>query len=343
MKKITAFVMAALFSSFALHAEELTAKQLSENAVAKKSPEKAIEYLNSQIGTITVPAEKRAAYAFLASVQENIARYSDAQKSYAAAASIAGGNAEGMPKKSSERLVLDAIRCALSEGDWENAENYLNSAVRNSKNPEIQAQIKLYEQWSALCKAESQNDLIEPVAMLKAYLQIPSLEPVKRQILLTLWFLTGEKEYSASLSKEYPKSAECEIINGNVQLYPAPFWYFTPRKQPAKSADNKIVVEKVSAVNKEEVFAAPEAKKDESAPAPAKEEKPKKHQLGLFRDKSNAQNFVSQLNDKGFTAYIQEETRNSGIVYYSVVIDENAAGNMSDKIRSAGFECYPVF
>ena len=72
-------------------------------------------------------------------------------------------------------------------------------------------------------------------------------------------------------------------------------------------------------------------------------EKPKKQQLGLFRDKENARNFVSQLNDKGFTAYVQEEKRSSGSVYYSVLVDENSSGTMCDQLKSAGFECYPVF
>lgn len=341
MKKLTALLLTTFFSSLALNAQELTAKQLSQNAVAKKSPEKAIEYINSQLPSITVPAEKRAAYAFLASIQETLAKYSDAQKSYATAAGIAGGDAQGMPKKSSERLVLDAIRCALSEGNWENAEQYMNSAVRNSKNSGIQAQIKLYEQWSSLCKAQTQTDLIEPIAILKAYLQIPAMEPIKRQVLLTLWFLTSEKEFSDALVKEYPKSAEAEIVAGKVQLYPAPFWYFTQRQnidKPLNTIPEKVVVEKVSP--SETVAAAPattETKTETNA------EKPKKQQLGLFRDKENARNFVSQLNDKGFTAYVQEEKRSSGSVYYSVLVDENSSGTMCDQLKSAGFECYPVF
>ncbi|MCR5494584.1 MAG: SPOR domain-containing protein [Treponema sp.] len=359
MKKSTLCLIAALFTSFALYSQEITAKKLSQEAVAKKSPEKAIEYLNSKIPGITVAAEKRAAYAFLASVQERLALFSDAQKSYASAAGIAAGDAAGMPKKSSERLVLDATRCALSEGNWENAEIYLNSAVRNSKNPEIIATIKLYEQWAALCKAENQVDLIEPIAMLKAYLQIPSMESIKRQVLLTLWFLTGDEEFANTLKNDFAKSAEAEIVNGKVQLYPAPFWYFTPKNYSEKNAEktpqkeakseestSQITIEKVKTQGKEEIDsekAIETSKKAEQKNNSSTEEKPIKQQLGLFRDKTNAQNFVSQLNDKGFTAYIQEEKRDSGTIYYSVVVDENESATMSDQLRSAGFECYPIF
>lgn len=364
MKKIIATL---IFSALALSSfsQELTAKKLADEAVAKKSPEKALAYISAEINKITVPSEKRAAYTFLGSLQESMSKYADAQKSYATAAGIAGGNADGMPKKSSERLVVDAIRCALSAGDYENAENYLNSAVRNSKNPEIQAYIKLYEQWSSLCKAETVSDTIEPIAMLKAYLEIPSLSAIKPSVLLTLWYFTGDSKYSVSLNSEFPKSSEAGIVNGRIQIYPAPFWYFTPRKNnvsivPVESVPETasvsadIQIEKVKTVGKEEISSA-ETKKtqektavlpvssDQIETSETTSEKPSKQQLGLFRDKNNAQNFVNRLKDKGFTAYINEETRSSGTIYYSVLVNENKDGSMGEILKSAGFECYPIF
>lgn len=364
MKKIIATL---IFSALALSSfsQELTAKKLADEAVAKKSPEKALAYISAEINKITVPSEKRAAYTFLGSLQESMSKYADAQKSYATAAGIAGGNADGMPKKSSERLVVDAIRCALSAGDYENAENYLNSAVRNSKNPEIQAYIKLYEQWSSLCKAETVSDTIEPIAMLKAYLEIPSLSAIKPSVLLTLWYFTGDSKYSVSLNSEFPKSSEAGIVNGRIQIYPAPFWYFTPRKNNASivpvesvpetaSVSADIQIEKVKTVGKEEISSAETKKTQEKTAVPpvssdqietseTTSEKPSKQQLGLFRDKNNAQNFVNRLKDKGFTAYINEETRSSGTIYYSVLVNENKDGSMGEILKSAGFECYPIF
>lgn len=364
MKKIIATL---IFSALALSSfsQELTAKKLADEAIAKKSPEKALAYISAEINKITVPSEKRAAYTFLGSLQESMLKYADAQKSYATAAGIAGGNADGMPKKSSERLVVDAIRCALSAGDYENAENYLNSAVRNSKNPEIQAYIKLYEQWSSLCKAETVSDTIEPIAMLKAYLEIPSLSAIKPSVLLTLWYFTGDSKYSVSLNSEFPKSSEAGIVNGRIQIYPAPFWYFTPRKNnvsvvPVESVPETasvsadIQIEKVKTVGKEEISSAETKKTQEKTAVPpvssdqietseTTSEKPSKQQLGLFRDKNNAQNFVNRLKDKGFTAYINEETRSSGTIYYSVLVNENKDGSMGEILKSAGFECYPIF
>ena len=354
--------------SVCIFSQQTTAKQISDSAVSKGSPHEAVQYLEEQVSKVSDPTEKRALYAFLGSVQESLALYTDAQNSYATAAGIAGGNAQGMPKKSSEQLVIDAIRCALSAGEYENAENYLNTAVRSSKSPEIQAKIKLYEQWASLCRAENASDLIEPAAMLKAYLELPSLESIQPSILLTLWYVTGEQDYAERLKKKYPSSAETGIVTGKVQIYPAPFWYFTPRKHiaaiqtqselqdtpaasvkesgPAKISEQTAKVSAAPA--KENAQAATPVSSTEqtrsTAPkAPASTEKAKKQQLGLFREKANAQNFVNKLKEKNFNGYVQEETRASGTVYYIVVVDENEAGTKADELRSAGFECYPLF
>jgi|GEM_PF-5963422 len=69
----------------------------------------------------------------------------------------------------------------------------------------------------------------------------------------------------------------------------------------------------------------------------------KKLQLGLFRSKDNAAAFVEKIKKDGFNAYIQEETRESGTTYYLVFVDENAGGGTADKLKSAGYESYPVF
>ena len=369
MKKLV--LTALILNLFAcIFAQQTTAKQISDSAVSKGSPQEAVQYLKEQVSKVSDPTEKRALYAFLGSVQESLALYTDAQNSYATAAGIAGGNAQGMPKKSSEQLVIDAIRCALSAGEYENAENYLNTAVRSSKSPEIQAKIKLYEQWASLCRAENASDLIEPAAMLKAYLELPSLESVQPSILLTLWYVTGESDYAERLKKKYPSSAEAGIVTGKVQIYPAPFWYFTPRKHiaaiqsvpevqdaPAVSAlaadSVKTPAAQANAAGttapaKENAKAATpvsstEQTKSTAPKVPASIEKAKKQQLGLFREKANAQNFVNKLREKNFNGYIQEETRASGTVYYIVVVDENEAGTKADELRSAGFECYPLF
>lgn len=312
--------------------QELTARKIADAAVAKETPQEAVSYIQSQLESVSIPAEKRALYSFLGTIQESLALYDDAKNSYVAAAGISAGDAAGMPKKSSEVLVLDAVRCALSAGDGELALHFLNSAVRNSKSEKIQARIKLYEQWAALCNAEDINGLSEPVSMLKAYADMPSMASVNPSVLLTLWYVTGEAEFGERLVQKYPDSAEAGIVTGSVQIMPSPFWYFVPRR--------KIAVTQAPSDSHKKT---PEIISSKDAAKSVTSENPVKQQLGLFRDKSNADSFVHRLKEKGFAGYIQTEKRADGTVYYIVFVDEDADGSMSLRLKSAGFECYPVF
>ena len=330
MKKIISFVL-SVFLCTSIFAAELTASFITSEAAKKDSVEESVSYLKSQISKMTVAAEKRAAYIFLASLQEQMALYNDAQKSYAQAAAIAAGDAEGMPKKTNEQIVLDAVRCALSSGDYATADSYLNSAVRNSKNPTVQAYIKLYSQWSALCKAEDVSDIQEPLVMLQAYLKVDSMNAVKPAVLLTLWYVTGEKSYSQQITKLYPKSIEASIVCGDAQLLPTPFWFFVPKSGEAEQGTGSI--------------AMPEEPKQTAAQSAAASVAPAKFtkwQLGLFRTESNAKLLADEVKAKGFDAYITTEKRASGTTYFIVLVREDKTGNVADRLRSSGYDCYGV-
>lgn len=331
MKKIISFVFAVIFCT-SLFAAELTASFVTSEAAKKDTVEESVSYLKSQISKMTVAAEKRAAWIFLASLQEQMALYDDAQKSYAQAAGIAAGDAEGMPKKTNEQIVLDAVRCALSCGDYSTADSYLNSAVRNSKNSTVQAYIKLYSQWSALCKADDVAGIQEPVVMLQAYLKVDSMNAVKPAVLLTLWYVTGDNSYSNQITKLYPKSIEASIVKGDAQLLPTPFWFFVPKSGEAEQGTGSIAMPEEPKQSQSEKEAAADV-------APAKFTK---WQLGLFRTESNAKLLADEVKAKGFDAYITTETRASGTTYFIVLVREDKSGNVADRLRSSGYDCYGV-
>lgn len=340
---------------------EFTSRQIADESVKKGSPQNAAEYIKTELGKIQNLSEKRSLYAYLGSLYELMCDYAEAQKCYVSAAGISARDAEGMAKKSNEELVLDAVRCALCAGEGETALSYLNSAVRNSKSEEIQAKIKLYEEWAKLSLAENSSEAEESIALLKAYSELSSMKSVKPSVLLTLWYTTGEKKYSETLLNEFPDSAETGIVTGKVQILPTPFWFFLPKHNDAEilhsaehsdseylEADKKTSSEinetkKISAGT--EQFSSEEKKSsaDENARKSEENHSASKLQLGLFKSKENAVSFVAHLSEKGFSAYIQEETRGSGTVYYIVLIDENPESNMGLKLKSAGFESYPVF
>ena len=330
------FLTITIFSlNFQIFSQEKTARQIADESISKGSPENAVNFLIQEISKIENPSDKRSLYAFLASIQESLSKYSEASKTFAKACAIGGGNADGFPKKTNEELVLDAVRCALCAGDWETANSYLNSSVRNSKNPEILAKIKLYEQWAVLCKAETPEDIDEPIAMLDAYKNLDSMKSVKPSILLTLWHLTGNAEYSSTLKKEFPSSIETEIVNGRAALLPSPFWYFTPRKNFQIPAEKTESTEYSSAETKTD-----SSSEENSVPQNAESSDSVKLQLGLFREKSNAQKFCDSVTQKGFKPFIIEEKRSSGTTYYAVLIEQNGDEELSLKLKTAGFENY---
>ena len=266
-------------------------------------------------------------------MQEQLAYYEDAKKSYASAAGISAANAEGMQKKSNEQLVLDAVRCALCQGDYQTALAYLNSAIRNSKDDLIQAYTKLYTQWAALCSVESKEDLLEPIEILKAYSKVESMKVLRPSILLTLWYVTGESEYSKEITKAFPSSTEAAIVNGDVQLLPTPFWFFVPKLGEVEQGIDSIVIQNSETEKK----SSAEPKKVIQSSSEVI-----KLQLGLFRTEKNAKVLVEELKSKGFDSYVTTEKRASGTTYYIVLVHENKERTLADKLRSSGYECYVV-
>ena len=337
MKKIISFlILVNLF--FCLSAAELTARFVTGEAAKKDSLEESLSYLKDQVAKMNLPAEKRATYVFIATLEEQMALYDQAQKSYAQAASIAAGDAEGMPKKSNEEIVLDAIRCALSSGDYMTADSYLNTAVRNTRNQKIQAYIKLYTQWSALCRAEKVDEIQEPLVMLQAYLKLDSMECLRPAIYLTLWYLTGDKSYSQQLASKYPKSPEAAIVKGDVQLLPTPFWFFVPKSGEAEQGTGSYADTPSSSGTSSSAANETSSSQGQSSAS----SKTTKWQLGLFKTQSNAKLLVDELKSKGFEAYTTSETRASGTTYHIVLVNEDKSGNMADKLRNAGYDCYAV-
>lgn len=349
MKRLSGAVL-FLMAFTVLNAQ--TARDVAKEAAAKDSLDQSIAYLKKTVPALTAASDKRSGYIFLGSVQEQTGNYSEAIKSYVQAASIAAGDAAGMPKKSSEQLVIDAVRCALSSGDWATAQNYLNSAVRNSTDVTIVSYVKLYEQWSVLCRAQKIADTTEAVAMLKTYATLDSMKSVHPQLLLTLWHITGESSYSEMLKKNFAKSPEAAIVKGEIQTLPAPFWYFVPRSSTTSPEVEKAETQvsasattvAVASGNEGKAQSEKKEKKQENKESESTEsEKAVKQQLGLFRDKVNADALVAKLKEKGFTAKITSEVRPSGTTYYIVVVDENKTQTMGKELRTAGFDCYPVF
>lgn len=337
MKRFLSITITFAVLSSSLFSAGITAKAIAAEAARKENVDEAVEYVQEQISLLENGSEKRSALIYLASIQEQLAFYNEAQKSYAAAAGISAPDAEGMPKKNNQQLVLDAVRCSLCAGDWQTADSYLNSSVRNSKNETIQAYIKLYSQWSALSRAESSADLQEPLLMLQTYSKLDSMKSVRPAIYLTLWYVTGDNAYGKEITTQFPASVEAAIVNGDIQLLPTPFWFFVPKSGEAEQGTGTFVNGNSSATSD-----SPKVTESKDK-APVKTENTvTKLQLGLFRTESNAKLLSEEVKAKGFGAYVISETRASGTTYYLVLVNDNENGAVAERLRSSGYECYAV-
>jgi cell division septation protein DedD len=146
-------------------------------------------------------------------------------------------------------------------------------------------------------------------------------------ILLTLWYVTGDKSWSEQITQNYPNSTEAAIVKGDVQLLPTPFWFFVPKSGVAEQGTGTF---------KEDISVAPATK----TTAAATTTKDSKWQLGLFKTESNAKLLCEEVKQKGFDAYIISEKRASGTTYYIVLVKDDGTGTTADKLRSSGYDCY---
>ena len=318
-----------------------TAADVSKRSAEKSTALESIEYIKKQSAEMKNFAEKRSLLAFLGSLQEQLGLYSDACSSYSQAAAIAAQDAAGMPKWSNEELILFAVRSALSAGDYEAADNYLSTSVKDSTNEDITSYVKLYKQWSLLCRAQSVEDTIEPVAILQAYTSLASMLDVRPAIYLTLWYVTGKEEWATKLKAEFPLSPEAYIAKGNIQLLPAPFWYFVPKNGVQMITAEGTMIKTIPAAEETSSNKTSSEKQPVVAVAEIKDYTVKE-QLGLFREEKNAKALVETLSKKGFTAHIMSETKPSGNKYYIVFVGDDDNYTIGKKLKAAGFDCYPI-
>lgn len=312
------------------------ASQVIQDAVAKSGqgdvPISTIIQEVEKAASTASASNQRSLYSFLGSLTEQLGRYEEAAAWYARAAGIAAAPAIGTPALTTEQLVLASVRCSLSCGDNQQADSYLAS-IRNSQVEETVAYSRLYSVWSWLCRINSPSELVEPVAVLESYTALDSMKLVRPPVYLTLWYLTGKDEWSRRLRQEYPKSAESALVTGAAQMLPSPFWFFLPREAGVQ----------VATVPPPASGSSNPSAGSSGADGGGQSHVVVKQQVGFFRNRENAENLASRLREKGFSPDISQERRQSGNVYFVVTVPEDKDNSTGLRLKTAGFECYPVF
>lgn len=327
-----------LFLAAAGLARAESAAEVIRKAVARSGEEgvslaDVILQVERAASSAQTDSDRRSLYTFLGSLTERAGLYEAASRWYASAAGIAAPPAEGTQAMTSEQLVLAAVRASLGFGDYETAESYLSS-VRGSRNQETLAYVRLYTVWAWLCRAETPDDLVEPLALLESYAAMESMRPVHPVVYLTLWHLTQDGKWKERLSSEYPSSPEMSVVSGGASVLPSPFWYFLPRDEAAHGASTAEASGSGTTDKSGQKEQASEAAASGGIVC---------HQLGFFRNKENASGLMERVRAAGFDPTLSEERRSSGTVYYVVTVPDDGTDSMGLRLKTAGFESYPVF
>ncbi|NLM00025.1 MAG: hypothetical protein GX220_01030 [Treponema sp.] len=200
-----------------------------ENAFNENNPEDIAKEITSMAQSFSEQnkiLDARYSYILSAEIFEQLGLYNEAQKNY----SVAIANFANDKIFSNTSLTLNAVRCTLSRGDFVTAEILLNTISKEEITENENAKFKLYSAWQWLCKIDKEEDLHEPIVILKSYLELDTMITVKPQILLTLFYITNDSQYSHIIEKIFPNSPEGAIIKNNAKLMPAPFWFFCTRQ-----------------------------------------------------------------------------------------------------------------
>lgn len=329
-KTISVFILFLALSAGAFSQTKYTAEELKNLALNEDSVEETISFIKAKSSSMASEADRRSILYYLGTLQEHMGQYAEASKSFASAAGIGAGDARNMQKVSTEDLVFAAVAASLNAGDYQTAGAYLSSSISSSENILVSAKVSLYQVWTALCKASNLEETKDSQEILKAYVKMDSMKSVRPQLLFTLWYLTDSDEYKKALKASYGTSPEYRIASGQAELMISPFWFFMPHAEHSYADSAKLAIQESS-------FSS-------SNSTSSSGEKAKYLQLGLFKEKANADALVEKAKKKGFyDAHWYTETRSSGTTYYIVVVSENVQGNMSLKLKDAGFENYPLY
>lgn len=186
--------------------------------------------LETEIANLTSQLEKASSSEKKIQILEKIARsqefsnmFPEAEQAYFECAELADANQK-------INYILNAVRCSLSYGNSERADELLAKIANGARSNEYTARFKLYAIWSWLTKCNTYDETFEPIAILKSYLELGSMQEVRPQMLFTIWYITGEIKYAEMLKNEFPQSPEYAIICSRMEISPSPFWFFSSRK-----------------------------------------------------------------------------------------------------------------
>lgn len=215
-----------------------------------------------------------------------------------------------------DRSILEGVRCFIAQGELGKAETHIKTVLLTGKDPQFLLEARYLSAYIEAFRSENTR----PLAALLDYPQYADKKPA---MLYVLWHISHAETYKNRLLEEFPASPEARILKGDrAAIRPSAFWLL-----PA-GRDGVYLANPVPA-------SPPAAPSGGTGSVPL--------QTGLFGREENAQAMAARLRNAGFTGTVSSK-RVNGAPYWVVTVPGGT--NMEETIRrlkSAGFEAFPVF
>jgi len=340
-------------ASATVTAPSQAAQQAVASAFALNDSAKVIASLVSQSAKASSPADKKLMLSALADYEERLSLFVDARKHFneAAFADPAGRD---------DAYILDAARCALVSGDTEQAEGLVRAILLTSFSDPMLVRARVYSAWIQLAAGDA-ADALPQIRTCAANTAFADYAPA---LLFTLWWSDNDSAAKTRLLSDFSTSPEASIVRGEIRLSPAPFWYLMVRNgtlvadfardgnaalatvtTPPTGTTPATVSAPSSATTPASTTSASTTPASTTPPATA-QASPAVHagtvwqQTGFFKNREYAEELNGKLVKLGFKPVIREEKRPSGIIYFSVLVPEDAERSTEKRLKDAGFESY---
>lgn len=320
------FSLCPIFFTIGLHAQAEISPQVKSLVSAyfvetDESPAVIAKKFSASIAKLNAASDTLQARKILAAYAETNYLYAEAADQYSQAALL-----ETDPE-AVFALNLKAARSYFLAGDSQLSAYILNTVIAQAADNAVKTQAEVYLLLAGL---EDDANFNENRAALQRCIADAKYAGYMPTLLFALYWLTGDAQAKNRLVKEFPASMEAETVQNKATVSPVAFWYLMPRKNSAGSVSAKAeqTSNKNTAVTK--------------TSAPPGTQKPLYYQVGFFKTKENADSLAAELVGKGFPAHVIAKTKNAS-TSFSVVVNESNGVSISEKLRNAGYECYPVF
>ena len=299
------------------------------------------------------PAERFQALAQMARLHQLSGNREKALELWTSASSAASSAASGAASSAvpgtsrDDKIYLEAIKLMIAMGEFEKAGEELRTILMSNRNQDIQLSAWYINAQLELFRSGNREHLIQLSG-------IPQYSDVHSKINYTLFRVSGDTTYRTRLISMHPRSVEAGIVSDNPGINAAftPQWLlFPPREElTIAAAPTAAGTQASSAQTTPAATPAPSAQASPQ-PAPAVQTasaaaaQPASGvmlQTGLFSREDNAKALSDRLSSAGFSPVITRRSLSNGEFWAVNVPAGNDTNQTIARLRSAGFDAFPV-